>query len=320
MNSSSILPPNSKKISQFKKFLIYAFYFSLSPLNSVLSNRSKLTSAPQQIEALTNDLVIYVTYSKDGKIAERELKLIAKVQSEGFSCFVVVNHDDSRITPFIRNNSSRDSNGVYFFLRKNVGWDLGAYRDISSILLNTAKTVTFLNSSMIYSDKDISFLLKSAIDMGNRFPYSVIGVSESTAPWIHLQSFFYHFPRELVSREIPHKVFSKVKNHRFKRLVVTFGELQFSKTLNGLEIDFRALWPYQRTIDFFKNLSSNPMGLSEKNFSEICERIDSGVRLNPTIHMYPVFLHEYGILKKSILRDNPANFSDATLKAVTEYF
>jgi hypothetical protein len=185
--------------------------------------------------------------------------------------------------------------------RKNVGFDIGAYRDAFE-LIGSPTNLILLNTSM-YWDKER--LTKVADRLKNSESRNTVTyLTESLQGEKHGQSFFLHL--KLDSTTMDHfESFMKneTKNWRYKRSAVKYGEKAIFNYFNQNEsigIDF--IFSYSVVSQTYLDL--------EAEFTEdwIKRMIQSNVQLNPTQHLWPAldFLGFPGF-KKTLLSKNPAN-------------
>ena len=189
---------------------------------------------------------------------------------------------------------------VLFFCRDNISRDLGSYRFALEILPKENLTELVLINDSVHFLQDS---LLNFVESARKTEFLVTGLTESMQLGRHLQSYAMHFKEP--SPEILDPIL-KVGNWKMKRTLVAQGERRFSRWWSMKEISFGAIYPNE----LLKEVSlehSILFGCDEKRVRKLFR---SKVDLNPSIHFWPGLLLTAHIVKKSLLKTNPAKFSD----------
>jgi hypothetical protein len=250
---------------------------------------------------------IYVKYDKREFSNYQEEAIKQVFEAAGYVFLTVVNSDLSFKT------TSNES----LIYRKNLGFDLGAFRDALSALRakNDLNEVVFINDSIFWSSKGIKSVLKQIED----FSSGVFFMTDSFQPFHHYQSYFFAAKGKNSIQEVS-KWLNTCRNWRFKFSAIEFGELQNSNFfLNSPKV----LFSQPEIFDF----ADDKFLLQENLDNRIKLRLDfclkmrlRQVPLNP-MHYYWRELIELGLpgIKRDLLLLNPANIPDLDLEFLGQF-
>lgn len=207
----------------------------------------------------------------------------------------------------VTNNSNLSSDRYQPIFAKNLGRDLGVYRDLTQTLLQIdyrGKAILINNSIAWMNNEKLLQAMAFLEENCNRNTVSTL--VESLQPRQHHQSFAFalDFQSEFVS-----SVFSHIRNVRLKRTLVTFGELQIGKNALKHGLRIKSMFTYESIVSEFKT------GKSENgNRIQIEELIRMQIPLNPTQHFWSEIISlGFPGFKKNLLTSNPAKLSHLPL-------
>lgn len=262
-------------------------YF-LAHFDHIFANQKMLIQLPSQIDlGLDDEVCIYVTYNEP-VLSENSAQLLDNVRYLGFKTIHI-------------NNSSKINKKVArkedsYFQRKNLGYDLAAIRDVLNLIENQPKKLLILNSSVYYLDGSVSKLIAKATHAN----LDVVGITESRQKKHHIQSYFFFSQTEKGVHALRHE-YTKMRNWRSKRAAVNFGELRIMENLYVADVTVGGLVSYE-------NIVATALKKPELVDKDIYSDLTRGVYLNPTQHLWRVLFYlGIPIVKKSLIRDNPAN-------------
>jgi hypothetical protein len=236
------------------------------------------------------NLAIFATYS-GRTLDEYDIQTLITLRSLGFGICIVVNQNSDE-----RLDYSKYADVV--MLRKNIGLDLAAIRDAIKLLGKDWDRLILLNDSVVWPKKNFSRLVSTVLDFED--DHEILVLVDSFQRAHHFQTFFLAANQSAIT-EI-HDVFMGVKNWRYKRSVVTFGEIPMKNKFESHGITVRPLIRYQ---DLGKTFSESlPENMDD---FAIAKLMDRKVPLNPSQHFWRELLEdELGCLKRSLVEQNPA--------------
>ncbi len=271
------------------KFIKFVFVYPLTLLDHVFASRKSQVISVSGHEGLKDDLplIIYVHYSSKNAISEREKLTLLALQSIGFQTCLVMN-----INPNGPNVDYSIGNNRQFFdiicLRKNVGYDLGAYRDVLNLLMSQIQThnqqIYFMNNSVIWFPKMVKTYFKEVRNLDA----DVVAGSISFQYTEHIQTYLFGAKTENGVLAIQKWLFS-TKNWHLKRTIVARGELSTSGILrsNLHVVTFPS--DSQVKVTALKKLLRNPSdkkgGTSENTLQRLQRNQDfafAGIPVNPS--------------------------------------
>jgi hypothetical protein len=222
-----------RSVRSLKKIIKFIFVYPLTLLDHISANRKSQVISVAGHQQLIDELpiIIYVHYSSQNIVSEREKQTLLALQNIGFQiCLVVnVNKDGPTIGYSVEKNRQ-------FFdvlcIRKNSGRDLGAYRDIFVFLKNQKKLhgnqIYFMNNSVIWFPEMIQSYFEELVGL----EADVVAASVSNQYVEHIQTYLFGAGTESGVLAIQNWLFS-VKNWRLKRTIVARGELETNGILTS---------------------------------------------------------------------------------------
>lgn len=238
-------------------------------------------------------VLIYACYCSEPKQLQERIKEALSVFDE-FDEIIIVNSGTAEI-------ESLEKKGLEIVSRPNSSRDLGAYKEILFLLKKSnLSELVLINDSVFWLQDGLLNFVRGA----HQSDYRITGLCESRQGSYHIQSFAMHFKEP--SPEILAPIL-RVGNWKMKRTLVFQGEKYFSKIWAKQKINFGAL--YSTSTLQLKSLEY--LDLYGRDKVTIHKLFSDGVDLNPSIHYWPGLLAQARIIKKSLIRDNPAKFSDS---------
>jgi hypothetical protein len=262
--------------------------FCLPILELFRSSNSKLEG--KEIRFESENIAILAAYNEEPTVILSVKRMLAEV---GFDCIVIFNCPESDDTKDFLVKSG-------FLVRRNVGFDFGAYRD-SMQLIGKPTNLILMNTSMFW---DLSLLKGIVNNLSQKnVQNTVTYLSESFQGVWHGQSYFIHLKLDsLHLNELKTHLRTNTKNWRFKRSAVKRGEkalFRFFLAQRNIHVDF--LYPYESVVSTYLSLEEKTSELSVRNL------LLNDVPLNPTQHLWPALssLNFPGV-KKTLVNQNPA--------------
>jgi hypothetical protein len=268
-------------------------------LDHLTSKRNELTEGIQIFteENLTK-VAIFATYS-GRKFDNSDISVMSTLRTRGYSVYVVSNGDKAEIELF-------DSLISKYIWRKNFGYDLGAYRDSFLHLNHDVEQVLIINDSIYWPENRFDEMLE-ILELGVN-DGGIIGITESLQRSRHIQSFCFLVKgkNSILNFE---KALGNIKNWRYKRSAVTFGELKFTKYLASLNQEVKCIYSYEQILKNWRLAS-----FVGPDVAKINHLLSKNVHLNPTQHFWRVlYMAPGGFLKRSLIEKNPAKLMDVPL-------
>lgn len=198
--------------------------------------------------------------------------------------------------PFLLPHSSK-----YIVInRENIARDLGSYAVGIKLLKNLPSVyLVLINDSVHWLPGSIS----NFIQLSTESTYEITSVTASNQGGFHLQSYALLFKKPTIELLSP---VLNMKSFRFKRNLVRYGELRFSRFWHEKNIPMGPVW----NIASETEMSEDVFIGSKQDLLKLIRLTKAEVPLNPSIHYWPWLMRDMKIVKKSLLKHNPAKFSD----------
>lgn len=201
-------------------------YLTASRCNSLKTSSSATANVNPKI-------AIYVSF-RTLHCDVYENALFEGLKAMGFSIIKIINGDESKYFHSFSETISRQNDGA----------DLGAIRDIFSLLDTDKVTELFIfNSSLAYLSNIGEFLQSIRQEEESQV---TVGV-QSYQKIMHFQSFFYYASGKGVFSL--KESFRVVRNVRSKRSLINFGEIWISRRLIKSGTHLNILYPYQKVLN-----------------------------------------------------------------------
>lgn len=261
----------------------------------LLAGRSRNFNASQRLQIYNmleeNTLVFFVHFDTRDLIDEIDVAALNFLKDNGYKVTVVTNNSNLNATSFDP------------IFAKNLGRDLGVYRDIVHTLfeLGYKGKVILLNNSIAWMP---GVKLRRSMEYLERNcgPNSVSTLVESFQPRRHYQSFA--FGLDFQSDVVP-SLFAAIKNVKLKRTLIVFGELKIGKRALTQGLAIQSMIKYKDVISEFNSGNSK-----NGDRIQIHKMIHLQIPLNPTQHFWSEIISlGFPGFKKNLLTSNPANLS-----------
>jgi hypothetical protein len=220
----------SNKIEVMRTLLRSLRFFTqlvISQLDHFISNRKMQI---QTINLLNENksqapALIYVHYSSSGVLATNEISALKVVSGLGFNVYVVINTDTPDNSLILTKNSELKEFAILAIVRKNRGYDLGAYRDAYTSVnkqgyLNTPR-IFFMNNSVFWIPSKVENYFSSLLNQELDIFGSVISFQYRQ----HIQTYLFGCITSTGQRKIEYWLLG-IKNWHFKRTIVNKGEIK----------------------------------------------------------------------------------------------
>ncbi len=246
-------------------------------------------------------IFLYVKYSNDYKFTKLETLLFKTVSFEGFKVYIVVNSDLPNPFEFTRYPS---------IVRKNLGFDLGAYRDFTKRVGPNCHHLVMINDSLLWNPGSLLEILGS-IQSNN----GIVFLTNSFQPRKHYQSYFISVSSHEGFLELQNWM-KYIRNWSSKFGAISFGELRNGKILSQVS----AIYPYE---DLVKTLGKAKLSQNKKESTRIGfiqSQVLAKKFLNPT-HFFWKELLEKGFpgIKKDLVSRNPSGIPDLSNAVLNDY-
>ena len=308
--------PKLRSMGTLNEAISFLPQFVMSALDNRTANKKSQVIITEHIEDLSKELpiLVYVHYSKNGIVSEREISTLQNVRKVGFQVCLVINSEIDEYQ--LLSNSFSDAQ----ILRKNIGWDLGAYRDAFSCLEKNFKIgdspIFFMNNSVIWFPEMVEDYFRAALLQKSDILASTISHQYQE----HIQTFLFGALNE-TGLEALRFWLKTIKNWRMKRTVVRLGELG-THGLFKQNISLISLPDSKFLIEHgLKKVQESFSGVKPVISYEVLERLEknriflmAGLPLNPS-HSYWLELIENGFpgIKKDFIKSNPTAIYDYEL-------
>jgi hypothetical protein len=210
-------------------------------------------------------------------------------------------------------------------LRKNIGYDFGAWRDaLDHLSLPRANT-----EEIICANDSVFGPLSPLGDVLRRLDYTradIWGLTESWQVRYHLQSFFLAFGPKAIRAEAFGKFWQSVRPVPQKAYIVKAYEIGVTQAMMKGGLQCAALWPYETLVkmanraELEKVIEAEETELGKADPIQIARklqvlRIRDGkarrVALNPTADLWrQLLVSGFPFIKRELLRDNPTRVED----------
>jgi hypothetical protein len=263
-----------------KKALQFAYRILVIWFNDVTAQKSSQIYYSDNIDDLdyTKPILVYVHFSKSNKIRLYEIDLIRNFELNAYQVILVLNTDKVKAPLEFREYFSKKTRLI---LRNNIGYDLGAYRDVLSLILINNKqfcSLTFMNNSIFwFPNKAVDFVNKSL-----QLKFDVYAAMQSNQPTWHLQTYLLGC-RTAIGLQALNIWKGGIKNWNNKHAVVSRGELG-TGVFRNLPLTVGTLIEPSDLISKSANRVSkgNQMDHSFIRIRSSLEYLFSGLPINPT--------------------------------------
>lgn len=239
------------------------------------------------------NVLVYSVFINDSVELLRLKIEIKRLQNE-FDLVMIVNTGATSILEISENLEK-----IAVFDRRNIQRDFGSYKfALEHLDLEGCRRVCLVNDSVFWQKNSLADFVEKA----ERKEARVIGMTKSNQRGAHLQSYCLLFKDPRIE---DFRAILQLPPVLLKRSIVYFGEYRLSKELKKRQVAFDAIWDAEALRESFQ-----PLSQIETHYLEYLNEYNRlGISLNPSIHLAIPLYRKAGIIKKVILRKNPAKFS-----------
>jgi len=301
------------------KLIRFFVQLVLSQLDDFFSNRKtqiKVISSLNENKHAAPAL-IYVHYSSNGILAANEVSSLKVINSLGFNVYVVINTDSPDDINILNENIQLNEFAVLAILRRNRGYDLGAYRDAYTHLskkgyLETSN-ILFMNNSVFWIPSKVENYFRLLLNQKLDIFGSVISYQYRQ----HIQTYLFG-SLTLTGQEKIENWLLGIKNWRLKRTIVNRGEISTNSFFSN-EINVKSV-PSREALEATSLVTLHEHYIKSDNYvnPEVIERLQNNrkhrfasIPQNPS-HSNWLELLDCGFpgIKFDLIRKNPSNIPD----------
>ncbi|MGG5890655.1 rhamnan synthesis F family protein [Falsiroseomonas sp. HC035] len=274
--------------------------------------RPAIRSMAQGSAPLGPRVVLFCHWDGRGRVQEHTRRYAQALRAEGLSLVLASNAE--RLAP----EDAAWAASVFgvVILRRNIGYDFGAWRDaLTACGLPRPETTQIIlaNDSVYGPFRPIGQLLRRI--EASMAP--VCGLTDSWQQRYHLQSYFVAFRPEAFRSAAWSAFWSRVLPSRSKHHVVTAYEIGLTQAMLRAGIACEALWPYLDLIDQVRREVEEREPYEEVNAiraaaeRRILMAANGRAPMNPTADLWATLLDNgFPFLKRELLRSNPSQVLD----------
>jgi len=285
------------------------------------SRRQIIFNWPEGEIALTPKIVLFLHFDRNGNVREQIFQYIRELAETGRSVVFVTNA--GLLKPDALARLQLICTAV--IIRKNQGYDFGAWRDaIEFLALPRAET-----QELILANDSLFGPIRPLASMLEKLDYAqadIWGLTESWQYRYHLQSFFLAFGRTALNSAVFGKFWDSVRPVPVKSFIVRAYEIGITQAMTKGGLRCAAVWPYQSLVslvtrdeveklipieeDDFGKL--DPVHITRKlHVLRLRDAVARRIPLNPSADLWrQLLLLEFPFIKRELLRDNPTRVED----------
>ncbi len=282
-------------------------------------NRQTVAAWPDGPVALGQRVALFCHFDRAGSVREDVLHYLERLGAAGFSVVFITNSGGLKPPAFARVQALCAA----VLVRRNVGYDFGAWRDaLERLALPRADTESLLlvNDSVYGPLGRIEEVL-ARIDFRQA---ELWGLTESWQSRYHLQSFFLAVAPSAMASAAWRQFWNEVRPVPSKHWVIQRYEIGLTQMLLRAGFRCKAVWPYAELVaqvdpsllmeerDPEGPVSVDPIIHVRKEHAHRIRRAAvARIPLNPTSDLWRQLLRAgFPFLKRELLRDNPTRVSD----------
>lgn len=312
-----LLPPLPVILSNVKWATVVPIARGIGQLRR---RRQIITVWPDAGIKLGPKLVLFMHFDRYGNVRPQILHYIKELTGNGRSVVFITNA--GKLTPVAMANLQAICAGI--IIRKNQGYDFGAWRDaIEFLQLPRPET-----EELILANDSIFGPIKPLAPMLAKLDYSkadIWGLTESWQERYHLQSFFLAFGPAAIHSETFAKFWRRVRPVPVKAYIVHAYEIGVTQAMLKGELRCEALWRYETLIKAvdraelerlveadFESEQKDPINVTRKlQVLRIRDAVARRQPLNPTSDLWrQLLLTGFPFIKRELLRKNPTRVED----------
>jgi len=311
---------------RIRQLLFLAKWYLWIPIARVIgqirSTRQIMESWPEAGITLGPRVVLFMHFDGRGQVRPQVLDYMRELKENGRDVVLVSNA--AKLSPQARTALKEICAGI--ILRKNIGYDFGAWRDAVDFLeLPRPDT-----EEVILANDSVFGPLVPLGDVLRRLNYAkadVWGLTESWQLQYHLQSFFLAFGPTALHAKAWRGFWDSVRPVPEKSWVVHKYEVGITQAMVKGGLRCAALWPYETLIkmvsrDELRKLQdevnsaepgqADPIQATRRlQVLRIRDGVARRMALNPTSDLWrQLLLSGFPFIKRELLRDNPTRVED----------
>ena len=261
---------------------------------------------------------VFVHFDTQGMVRQHTRDYLLALRQAGLCIIFVTNagHLEQASSAWL------DKQCALILIRRNRGYDFGAYRDGIAALFAGGTTAELL----ILANDSLYGPFASLADTLKQMDFAAADVWALTDSWQHrhhLQSYFLAFgPAALASTGFA-EFWHDVRNVRSKWSVVYFYEVQMTQRLRSAGLSCAAVWDYLSLLDSIQEMSETPETSTSPPSKEKALRLGGEhalrcwrrrIAVNPTHDLWLELLERnFPFIKRELLRFNPGRSPDLYL-------
>jgi hypothetical protein len=276
---------------------------------------------PKGAITLGPKIVLFMHFDRRGNIRPQLLDYMRELKEAGRSVVLVSNA--RRLKPAAM--AAAQAHCVALIVRRNVGYDFGAWRDAIDFL----KLPREETEEVILANDSVFGPLLPLADTLRRINYTkadVWGLTDSWQVRYHLQSFFIAFGSVALRSEAFAKFWRSVRPVPAKTYVIDAYEVGVTQAMIKGGLSCAAIWRYETLIKMVNREElerllgeeqseagkADPVQSARKKQAlRIRDRVGRRVALNPTADLWRQLLQSgFPFIKRELLRDNPGRVED----------
>jgi lipopolysaccharide biosynthesis protein len=266
------------------------------------NNLKEIDLADLQIDS-GSKIAVFVHWSKNDVISNHDQELINSLALEFDQVIVICNLNKDK--SFNKNNQHNFGKNVKLINRVNSGYDFGAYQAGLAILRPLEKLIDeilLMNNSVYRLHDSLNPLMTKVRNSG----FDVTAITNSREKGLHLQSYFLHLKKNVLSRNEFWNWFEDLEVSDSRFVTIDKLEIPFAQIIESFGLSSGALWDSDNLFNFYFSSFSSSLLLdfrSEWGWLVGYKEFLAGRMLNPTHYMWPHLL-ELGcpFLKKDLFR------------------
>lgn len=306
-------------------FLRFVKWWLFVPLGCVIgqirSPRQISFSWPPGEMALGPKVALFMHFDRRGRVRPQLLDYMRALAENGRDVVLVSNA--GKLAPEALAALREVCAGI--IVRRNVGYDFGAWRDaIEHLKLPRADT-----QELILANDSVFGPLAPLGDTLRRLDYGkadIWGLTESWQTRYHLQSYFLAFGPKALRAPVFAKFWQSVRPVPVKAYIVKTYEIGVTQAMMKGGLACAALWPYEALVKLANRAElerlieaeeseigkADPVQIARKRqVLRIREGKAKRVALNPTSDLWrQLLMTGFPFIKRELLRDNPTRVED----------
>jgi hypothetical protein len=286
------------------------------------STRQIISAWPPAPMTLSPRIALFMHFDSAGRVSAPVLNYIQNLADNGFCVVFVTN--SGKLTAIAQAQLRQLCAGV--FIRRNRGYDFGAWRDIIDTLnlpQPDTRELIIINDSMYGPLRNLDQILA-------RLDYQeadIWGLTESWQQRYHLQSYFLAFGPKALHAPAFQEFWRTVKPVPSKVFIVKEYEVGITRVMMHAGLRCKALWKYEDLVgmvlgqDVLDQLiraersrlaRADPIIVTRKlQITRIRDAAAHRVAMNPTADLWrQLLLAGFPFIKRELLRKNPTAVED----------